>query len=103
MISHCTYPLQKCVVRLIQRMNPLSCLDTTVKERSEMTKHRVKDHIGHDRIDYIEDKHLEVIWTRMRLKRLPRQYACIIMSCIYHPADTEIASMRDVVQVAYSA
>ena len=41
-----------------------------------------------------EDEH-EVLWVRIRPHKLPKQYSCIIIACIYHPPNADNGSMRE--------
>ena len=43
----------------------------------------------------LEEKELEVIWLKIMPKKLPRQFSCILIACIYFTQMTEYAKMRD--------
>ena len=39
----------------------------------------------YERLHDIEDDEHEVLWIKLKPKKLPRKYSCIIIACIYHP------------------
>ena len=41
-----------------------------------------------------DDEH-DVLWVRIRPQKLPKQYSCIIIACIYHPPKADNGSMRE--------
>ena len=43
----------------------------------------------------IEDDEHEVLWIRLKPKKLPRKYSCIIIACIYHPPGPDNGSLRE--------
>ena len=49
----------------------------------------------YSRIDDIEDSEHEVLWIKMRPRRLPRQYSCIMLACVYHPPDDDNGYKRE--------
>ena len=55
----------------------------------------VAETIAYDRLHDIEDAEHEVIWIKMKPKKLPRKYSCIILACIYHPPGADNGSMRE--------
>ena len=44
--------------------------------------------------DTEDDKH-EVLWIRLKFKKLPRIYWCIIKACIYHPPGADNGLLRE--------
>ena len=51
--------------------------------------------VPYDRLLDIEDNEHEVMWIRMRLHKLPRRVASIVIACIYHPPNSDNSSMRE--------
>ena len=49
----------------------------------------------YDRLHDIEDDEHEVLWIRLKPKKLPRKYSCIIMAGIYHPPGADNGSLRE--------
>ena len=49
----------------------------------------------YDRVHDIEDDEHEVLWIRLKPKKLPRKYSCIIIACIYHPPGADNGSLRE--------
>ena len=49
----------------------------------------------YERLHDIEDDEHEVLWTRLKPKKLPRKYSCIIIACIYHPPGADNVSLRE--------
>ena len=49
----------------------------------------------YDRLLNIEDNEHEVMWIRLRLHKLPRRFASIVIACIYHPPNSDNTSMRE--------
>ena len=45
----------------------------------------VAETVVYDRLHDIEDDEHEVLWTRLKPKKLSIKYSCIIIACIYHP------------------
>ncbi len=45
----------------------------------------VKHGLCYDRLADIESSEYEVIWLKVKPKRLPRSISCIVMACVYHP------------------
>ena len=44
----------------------------------------------------IEDDEHEVLWTRLKPKKLPSKYSCIIIiACIYHPPGADNSSLQE--------
>ena len=43
----------------------------------------------------IEDNEHDVLWIRLKPKKLPRKYSCIIIACIYHPPGADNGSLRE--------
>ena len=51
--------------------------------------------VAYDRLHAIEDDVHEVMWIRMRLHKLPRRFAIIVIACMYHPPNSDNSSMRE--------
>ena len=51
--------------------------------------------VPYDRLIDIEDNEHEVMWIRLRLHKLPRRFASIVIACIYHPPNSDNSSMRE--------
>ena len=51
--------------------------------------------VPYDRLLDIEDNEHEVMWIRLRLHKLPRRFASIVIACIYHPPNSDNSSMRE--------
>ena len=51
--------------------------------------------VPYDRLLDIEDNEHEVMWIRLRLHKLPRIFASIVIACIYHPPNSDNSSMRE--------
>ena len=49
----------------------------------------------YDQLHDIEDDEHEVLWIRLKPKKLPRKYSCIITACIYHPPGPDNDSLRE--------
>ena len=49
----------------------------------------------YDRLHDIEDDEHEVLWIRLKPKKLPRKYSCIIIACIYHPPGADNGSLQE--------
>ena len=45
----------------------------------------VAETVVYDRLHDIEDDEHEVLWIRLKPKKLQIKYSCIIIACIYHP------------------
>ena len=43
----------------------------------------------------IEDDEHEVLWIRLKPKKLPRKFSCIIIACIYHLPCADNGSLRE--------
>ena len=50
--------------------------------------------VAYDRLIDIEDDVHEVMSIRMRLHKLPRRFASIVIECIYHPSNSDNSNMR---------
>ena len=48
-----------------------------------------------ERLHYIEDDEHEVLWIKLKPKKLQRKYSCIIIACIYHPPGVDNGSLRE--------
>ena len=55
----------------------------------------VEPTVEYDRLVDIEDDVHEVMWIRMRLHKLPRRFTSIVITCIYHPQNSDNSSMRE--------
>ena len=55
----------------------------------------VKEIIEYSRIKDIEADEHEVLGIKMRPRKLPRKFSCIVIACIYHPPDALNSPMRD--------
>ena len=55
----------------------------------------VAETMVYDRVHDIEDDEHEVLWIRLKPKKLPRKYSCIIIACIYHPPGGDNGSLRE--------
>ena len=51
--------------------------------------------VPYDRLLDIEDNEHEVMWIRLRLHKLPRRFASIVIACIYHPPNSDNSNMRE--------
>ena len=51
--------------------------------------------VPYDRLLDIEDNEHEVMWIRLRLHKLPRRFASIVIACIYYPPNSDNSSMRE--------
>ena len=51
--------------------------------------------VPYDRLLDFEDNEHEVMWIRLRLHKLPRRFASIVIACIYHPPNSDNSSMRE--------
>ena len=49
----------------------------------------------YDRLHNIEDDEHEVLWIRLKPKKLPRKCSCIIIACIYHPPGADNGSLQE--------
>ena len=54
----------------------------------------VAETLVYDRLHDIVDVEPEVLWIRLKPKKLPRKYSCIIIECIYHPPCADNGSLR---------
>ena len=55
----------------------------------------IRNSFVYKRLSNLEEKELEVIWLKIMPKKLPRQFYCILIACIYFTEMTEYAKMRD--------
>jgi len=55
----------------------------------------IHETVHYNRLSDLDDAVHEVVWVRLQPKKLPRQFSCIIIACIYHPPDSDNISMRD--------
>ena len=55
----------------------------------------VRNDIDYLSLNNLEVDHLEVIWLKLRPKRLPRRIPCILLACIYYTENTDYITIRD--------
>ena len=55
----------------------------------------VAETLVYERLHDIEDDEHKVLWIRLKPKKLPRKYSCIIIACIYHPPGADNGSLRE--------
>ena len=55
----------------------------------------LRNSMVYTRMVELEDQTLEVLWLKIMPKRLPRQFYCIVLACIYHPPGANSDIMRN--------